>query len=334
MLTILYSIRMNHYYCRVYDKEYANPDKLSKSLNKTCDGRSIMSKEVLIHQKMTRSILRVLRNEGYMLVDMHFHTRYSDGLASVKGTLAKAKRLGIGVAITDHNEIQAAVLASQQNEVPIIFGMEVTCQEGMHILLYFYKLKEYTQFFEKHIKPYRSHHPSSITAIPLLTLMEKAAKANCLVVAAHPYAVAWTGIMRPKHKKIVTRKLLKQFDAIEGLCGSSIKKWNKRSQKLAPALGKPMTGGSDGHTLREMGHVITYARASSPQQFLDQVRKGNACVIGKETNLMYNVGCQVVKIKNVSSAEEYIKRNLKGFVARMNGKHKHHHHEDEENGIE
>jgi predicted metal-dependent phosphoesterase TrpH len=278
-----------------------------------------MQKEVLLNTKITSGVRTVLRNEGYVLFDMHYHTNCSDGVASVNAALKKAMKLGVGLAITDHNEIQGAVLASQQHDVMIIPGMEVTCQEGMHVLLYFYNIKEYIAYFEQHIKPLRTHHESSFTFLPFETLMKTSAKANCIVAAAHPYGIGWTGIMKKKHKNIVTPQLLKKFDAIEGLNGSSMRDWNKKAHMLALTLDKPVTGGSDGHTLREMGHVLMYAKAKNPRTFLDAVKKKQACVIGRETNLIYNVGSQMVKIKNVSSAEEMVKRKINGIINTING---------------
>jgi predicted metal-dependent phosphoesterase TrpH len=281
-----------------------------------------MQKEVLINTKITSGVRSVLRNEGYTLVDMHFHTRYSDAVTSVPQALKKAKKLGIGLAITDHNEIQGAVLASQQKEVFIIPGMEITCKEGMHVLIYFSTIREYIQFFERWVKPFRTHHKNSFTIIPIEVLLKEAKKTNCVISMAHPYALGWTGIMSRRHKKVVTPKILSKFDAVEVLCGSSMKEWNKKSQLLGITLNKSITGGSDAHTLREMGHIVTYAKAKNAREFLDAIRKKQTCVIGRETNILYNVGSQMVKIKNVTSVEEMAKRKFNGFINTFNGKKK------------
>jgi predicted metal-dependent phosphoesterase TrpH len=46
-----------------------------------------------------------MREKGYMPVDMHIHTHYSDAAIRIPSLLTRANHLGIGVAITDHNEI-------------------------------------------------------------------------------------------------------------------------------------------------------------------------------------------------------------------------------------
>ncbi len=278
-----------------------------------------MPKEAVLNVKMRPSIIKILKNEGYQLVDMHFHTTYSDGTSSVQNALRKAYRLGIGLAITDHNEIRAAQIACKQQSVMVIPGMEITCKEGMHALVYFHTIDDGVKFFEKNVKPFHGKHKSSFTTIPFSQLIVEARKSNCLLVAAHPYGIGLTGMMRKKHEGIVTPDLIKQFDALEGLCGSSIRSWNTRSQRLAQLMGRPMTGGSDGHTLREMAHVLTYAKAFTTSDFLNAIKHGNATVIGRETNLMYNVGAQAVKIKNVPSVGVYVKRNIQGIMQKLNG---------------
>ena len=47
----------------------------------------------------------LLRKQGFTSVDMHLHSNYSDGSANVISLLKKAKKMGIGLAITDHNEV-------------------------------------------------------------------------------------------------------------------------------------------------------------------------------------------------------------------------------------
>ena len=43
---------------------------------------------------------------NYTVVDLHFHSHYSDGYNSVPAIAEKAQELGIGIALTDHNEIR------------------------------------------------------------------------------------------------------------------------------------------------------------------------------------------------------------------------------------
>ena len=85
----------------------------------------------------------LLRKQGFTSVDMHLHSNYSDGSANVTSLLKKAKKLGIGLAITDHNGVQGALKAwNNMYGVLVIPGMEFTCAEGFHVLTYFYSIKD------------------------------------------------------------------------------------------------------------------------------------------------------------------------------------------------
>ena len=81
--------------------------------------------------------------KDFTLVDMHFHTDYSiDSFNNIKDSLEICKKLGIGLAITDHNEIKGAEKAIKNNKnMLIIPGMEITSIEGIHTIFYFYNIK-------------------------------------------------------------------------------------------------------------------------------------------------------------------------------------------------
>ncbi len=69
------------------------------------------------HHKIRNNspLLHKIREKGYTPVDMHIHTQHSDASISITSLLARAKHLGIGIAITDHNEIQGVIEASSFN---------------------------------------------------------------------------------------------------------------------------------------------------------------------------------------------------------------------------
>ncbi len=52
-----------------------------------------------------RPNLAELKKEN-TVVDLHFHSHYSDGYNTVEAIARKAHDLGIGIAVTDHNEIR------------------------------------------------------------------------------------------------------------------------------------------------------------------------------------------------------------------------------------
>ena len=93
-------------------------------------------------------------NEQYTVVDMHFHTRYSDGVNTPREVARKLRKLGIGIAVTDHNTIAGALEMARYKDVLSIPGIEITAREGAHILLYFYEAAALQHFYKTEIMPF------------------------------------------------------------------------------------------------------------------------------------------------------------------------------------
>ena len=70
----------------------------------------------------------------------------------------KAKKKGIGIAITDHNEIGGAVKLAKEG-VLLIPGIEVNTHTNKDIILYFYNVGELMEFYERYISPYKRIWP-------------------------------------------------------------------------------------------------------------------------------------------------------------------------------
>ena len=64
--------------------------------------------------------------EKHTVVDLHFYSHYSDGHNSIEAIAQKARELGIGIAVTDHNEIRGAVEIAQYHDILSIPGIEIT----------------------------------------------------------------------------------------------------------------------------------------------------------------------------------------------------------------
>ena len=85
----------------------------------------------------------------FTVVDMHFHTQYSDGHNSVAEIREYVGQLGIGIAITDHNAIGGAVELARYHDLLCIPGIEVTSAEGSHVLVYFYAPGDLERFYSQ-----------------------------------------------------------------------------------------------------------------------------------------------------------------------------------------
>jgi predicted metal-dependent phosphoesterase TrpH len=181
--------------------------------------------------------------------DLHIHSDYSDGAATVAQILFRARHLGLdAIAITDHNEIAGALEAQRlaklwQLPVQVVVGEEVTTSEG-HIVGLF--LKERIR--------------------PLLTAqatVDEIHRQGGLAIAVHPFSF-WLKLFDCGGVGRLVERL--QFDAIEtangavteGISNMWTRAYNHRFARLAEL------GGSDAHTEEAIGQALTLYTGAGP----------------------------------------------------------------------
>ncbi|MBR9675478.1 PHP domain-containing protein [Candidatus Woesearchaeota archaeon] len=260
-------------------------------------------------QKINPRKIKGLKEKRYTAFDMHYHTKYSDGSKTISEIVRKARKLGIGVAITDHNEIKGALEIAKYDDVPSIPGIEVSTKEGIHVLLYFFDTSELSAFYNHIILPVKKSN--FVVNLPLKDLLDFAKDFKAVICAAHPHSVAWMGVCDGAHKKIVDKKLLSSFDLIEVMNGENLSHYNQKALKLSEELKKPIVGGSDGHSLGELGGVLTYVKEEvSPNEFLNKIKRNEGFVIGKESNIISKAVCHSKKITvPIKNPISYVKKN-------------------------
>ncbi|MCJ7739385.1 MAG: histidinol phosphatase [Anaerolineae bacterium] len=229
--------------------------------------------------------LTQLRNEGLSAVDMHFHTVHSDGHFKVHQVLAKARRTGLGLAITDHNVVSGSLQAfRERGDLLIIPGMEVSAFDGPHILTYFYSHGDLEDFFHRHIEPNRQGSPWLAIKLGTQEIIDRAESYNCVTVAAHPYGYLLfnKGLQKCIEGKYLPPETMKRFDGLEVICGSMTHSLNVKAMKLAEERNLSFTGGTDAHLLSDVGGVVTCAPEDTLEGFLDAVASRRNVVIGYE----------------------------------------------------
>lgn len=223
----------------------------------------------------------------YTVVDMHFHSRYSDGFNYIRSIAARARKLGIGVAVTDHNAVQGAVNIDRYRGILTIPGIEVTSAEGAHILVYFYDIESLVDFYETSVKPFMGRDVMASTSLSMEAIIDRARSYRSLVIFPHPHCAVYTGVCNPIFSETRRSHLFGQADGIEAINAGNLKRWNMKCALLGFNLGKTMTAGSDGHNLFQLGKAVTYTDpAPDRAAFLDAVAAGRNGVIGKETHLL------------------------------------------------
>ena len=249
----------------------------------------------------------------YTVVDLHFHTHYSDGNNSIEEIAKQAGKLGIGVAITDHNEIKGAVEIDSYKEILSIPGIEITSIEGTHILIYFYDVESLKRFYENDVKPFLGDTVMSSTSLKMEEIITRARAFKTIIVFPHPYSPVFTGIHNDYFPKERLDQLFKLIDGVEVINSGNLKKSNLKSALLGFNLNKTITGGSDGHTLVYLGKVVSYAHCKNTRKaFLDAVRKKHNKVIGKEVNMLRKMTSNGRKMRtNLKNYPDLVEKNLK-----------------------
>jgi len=191
-------------------------------------------------------------------LDLHVHTCYStDAGTTPKEVIAYSKKRGLdGVAITDHDTLKGALRLTNQEEIIVIPGIEVTTLNG-------------------HVLALNLHE----VIPPKMTLSETIRRIHELggiAVAAHP-KIIYKGIGQQ-----ITPHL--GFDAIEVINSSAFPFFfsTHQSRKVALQLGLPQTAGSDAHYPSEIGLAYTIVDADSEvNEIVHAIKKGATITFGE-----------------------------------------------------
>jgi len=265
-------------------------------------------------------------NKQYTVVDMHFHTRYSDGVNTPREIARKLRKLGIGIAVTDHNTIAGALEMAHYKDVLSIPGIEITSREGAHILVYFYEAGALQHFYKTEVMPFLGKELMSSIALTMEEIIWRARKYDsALILFAHPYCAMYTGVCNSIFTRDRQRQLLELADGVEVINAGNLKKWNLKSTVLGFNLNKAMTGGSDGHSLYQLGKSVSYADTPGDRiAFLDAVRAGENAVMGKETAFIRKVAGNGVKFKSsLKNTPDLMEKNVRYSYALINRTSRH-----------
>jgi predicted metal-dependent phosphoesterase TrpH len=182
-----------------------------------------------------------------MLFELHCHSTWSDGKATPRQIVEYAKGRLDGIAITDHDVIEGSVkaLALSAEGFRVISGMEVSSKEG-HILGL----------------DIRELVPRDLSA---KETVERIHALGGLAIAAHPYDRWRKGVGDLIHRV--------PFDAVEVANGHTFGNTKNPVRECGKA-GLPMVGGSDAHTLDEVGLVCVECEGD----ILASIRAGKTMV--------------------------------------------------------
>jgi predicted metal-dependent phosphoesterase TrpH len=211
--------------------------------------------------------------------DMHLHTLYSDGTATIEALLQHVEeRTDLDVvAITDHERLDGALRAREIHAAggfsfELVVGEEITTRRG-HLL---------ALFIEERIPALR----------PLSETLERIHDQGGLAIAAHPMAPLTPSLGRRSLLALhAERDPRHQLDAIELLNPSAA----GRSRRLARlhlnerVLHLPAVGNSDAHVLEHVGSAWTWFAGRSADDYRRAVSEHATVADGEHWSNWHNV---------------------------------------------
>jgi predicted metal-dependent phosphoesterase TrpH len=200
-----------------------------------------------------------------LLVDTHVHTRYSDGLAGIPRIERFCQNRGLGVAVTDHNEIRGATGMCERELVPVIPAIEVGTEEGIDLLVYFPTGDLLEEFFRDAVEPYLRSRYMVRSWVRTLDCLRAARDMDAYISLAHPFALGRKSLdyQHGRRGKPFVQEVMEGVDAIELHNGGVHRQANLKAGKYAETAGKRLTVGSDSHRLGTIGSSGTYLTSTS-----------------------------------------------------------------------
>ena len=181
-----------------------------------------------------------------MIIDLHVHTKVysSDSNLDPEEAIKEAKKIGLdAICFTEHNKVwkvEDIQRLGQESEFLVINGVEVDTIEG-HVLVF-------------------GLHRAFDSIIHVHELREIVEQVNGVMIAAHPFKgfrVFGFSDLSLSPEQGAKRPIFKSVDALEGFSGKTIERESKLAQEVAQKLGMKMTGGSDAHSIKEIGKCVT-----------------------------------------------------------------------------
>jgi len=196
-----------------------------------------------------------------MKLDLHIHTRGSDGYGTPEEIVAQALQAGLdGICITDHHKtvteegLKVAELARAKGLL-VFRGCEYSTADG-HLLVYGCDVAELGA----------GYYPS------MQDLIDAVNAAGGVAIPAHPYK----GYRRALRDDVRALRGVPAYEVVNGQVSYQCPANNAKAQEAAKAKKVKGTGGSDAHSPRDVGLASTVFQKvfKTERDFVQALRTG------------------------------------------------------------
>lgn len=220
--------------------------------------------------------------DATLFLDLHTHSHYSDGLPQIGQIEDHCRRTGMGVALTDHNEVRGSLRLVANSLVPCVPAVEVGTREGLEFLVYFRDPAALEDFYRRAMEPHLRSRFMVRSHIGAVASLEAAVASGGFVSLAHPYAFGRKSLDYHREKSRALRPFVEQvlrgIHAVEHFNAGILPGSNRRAADLHREFDKKITIGSDAHRLGSYGAagVTVGADMESRHETLFDLLEANA----------------------------------------------------------
>ena len=221
---------------------------------------------------------RILNDKDITWIDMHHHSKVSDGSKTPNFLYKWAKKNKKGICLTDHNRIKGSLFLAKQKDILTIPSIEVASKELKETLAYFYSAKDLKEFWQKEIKGKIKDNTIfnfNRTTIPFIKLLKKVKDYNGINILAHPVS------LKPKtsYQVLRNKEVLELIDGVETF-NFTLGNYNFAKKKL-DKYNLPETAGSDSHSFTKF-NTLTGSYESKREDFIESILKKKNIIFYKK----------------------------------------------------
>lgn len=197
-----------------------------------------------------------IKYAGNFYYDLHIHTTASDSFIKPEFLKNFVENKRYLISVTDHNEIRGAVKLKEMG-INCVPGIELGCEDGFELLVYFKSMKELEEFYKKEVEPYRNLKRMAKTHRGIYDYLDALKEWECHKSIPHICGVVQKNFI---NNKPYIYDVIKKVDSLETHNHALPMVRNLMAGELREKYNMSATFGSDAHILRE---VVSYYKYSN-----------------------------------------------------------------------